>query len=121
MPSDQIRVSYMISYPFVNGNCSHIPRLRIGSSCLRPGMAIEILNLITTYLNLTINVVKVIPNVKGWTNTVDEVFNNETDTYSLFLSNDFHNDYENDLNFTKMVFTVYCFLLKFLKKKYVLV
>jgi hypothetical protein len=50
----------MLTYPFVNPECSsHIPRLRVGSSCQRPGMAIEILNLITAYLNLTIDVVKV--------------------------------------------------------------
>jgi hypothetical protein len=47
----------MLDYPFANRNCSQ-PHFRVGSSCVIPGMAVEILKLITTYLNLTIDVIK---------------------------------------------------------------
>lgn len=105
MSAERIRISYMITYPFVNENCSHIPRLRVGSTCEMPGLTIEILNLITAYLNLTIDVVKVIPHVKGWSNIIDEVLNNETDTYALLFSD--HTDtYREKFDFTSEVFRV---------------
>jgi hypothetical protein len=55
----------MLDYPHLNDNCSKAPHLRVGSSCNMPGLAVEILNLLTTYLNLTIDIVKVTPYVPG--------------------------------------------------------
>jgi hypothetical protein len=70
-----------------------------------PGMAVEVLNLITTYLNLTIDVIKVTSNVKEWSTTFSEVYNNETDTYALFFGNN-PAEYIEKLDFTKPVFKV---------------
>jgi hypothetical protein len=64
MAENQIRVSFMITAPFLNENCSGI-HYRPGPICESPGVAVELLYLITTYLNLTINKVKVIEHVTG--------------------------------------------------------
>ncbi|KAI6222658.1 hypothetical protein M3Y95_00916900 [Aphelenchoides besseyi] len=50
-----------------------------------PGMAVEIVYLIANYLNLTVDIVKVVDRVPGWTTAFDEVYNNETDVYALFF------------------------------------
>lgn len=100
----------MATYPFVNGDCSNIPRYRSGRSCQMPGLANELLMLITTYLNITINVVKTSRTaVPGWSNTFDEIYNNETDTYALLFS-EHSKSYANKFDFTKEVFSV-CFFL----------
>jgi hypothetical protein len=52
-----IRVLFTGPYPFVNQNCSHIPHLRIGKNCPRPGFSVELIVLIANYLNLTIDVI----------------------------------------------------------------
>jgi hypothetical protein len=73
-----------------------------------PGMAMEILTLITTYLNLTIDVVKVTPYAFGWSNFYKEVRDNETDTYALFSGNNIRG-YEKQFDFTETVFEVHDF------------
>ncbi|KAI6219063.1 hypothetical protein M3Y95_01127100 [Aphelenchoides besseyi] len=97
-----IRVSYMKDFPFFNAKCSHVNH-RVGSTCQFPGMTSEILNLIVTYLNLTMEVVKVSPFVPTWNNTFDEVYNNETDLYALFY-NEHTKRYVSKFDFTKPIF-----------------
>jgi hypothetical protein len=70
-----------------------------------PGMAVEILSLITTYLNLTIDVVKVTPYMLGWNNFYKEVRDNETDTYALFAGKNLQG-YEKQFDYTETVFEV---------------
>lgn len=64
MTEDRIRVSFMLNYPHANENCSRLPH-REGSSCQLPGIAVEIIQLIASYLNLTIDVIKVSPYISG--------------------------------------------------------
>ena len=97
----------MEEYPFVNGNCSRIPHFRVGSSCPMPGMAIEIINLLTNYLNLTVDVAKVGPRIAGWINAFDEVYNNETDVYALFFG-EITPAYTAKYDFTKEIYSVCC-------------
>jgi hypothetical protein len=108
MSEDRIRVSFMPNYPAVTANCSIIPHFRVGSTCIMPGMAIEILNLITSYLNLTIDVVKVIPYTSKWDNLYTEILENQTDTYAFFSGKNIQG-YPNKFDFTQTLFDV-CFL-----------
>ncbi|KAI6172409.1 hypothetical protein M3Y98_00969800 [Aphelenchoides besseyi] len=79
-----IRVSFMKAYPFFNENCTHPPHYRIGKTCLS-GIAVEIIGLIASHLNLTIDVVRVSDRVPGWINAFDELYKNQTDVYGLFF------------------------------------
>ena len=85
MSNDRIRISFMEGYPMVNGNCPRVPNFHVSPGCPMPGMATEIIILLTTYLNLTIDVTKVGHMAPGWVNAFDEVYNNETDTYGLLF------------------------------------
>jgi hypothetical protein len=70
-----------------------------------PGMAVEIIALLTNYLNLTVNVAKVGPTAPGRINAFDEVYNNETDMYGLLFS-DFTPAYTIKYDFTKEIYSV---------------
>jgi hypothetical protein len=111
MSEDRIGVSFMLNYPFTNANCSKVPHFRVGYTCFMPGMAVELLNLITAYLNLTIDVVKVTPPVSHYSITFEEISNNETDTYALLTER--LTNYKEKLDFTRMIFLV-CFFFIFI-------
>ena len=107
MSNDRIRISFVDYYPFVNGNCSRIPHFRVGSSCPMPGFAVEIIALLTNYLNLTVDVAKVGPNVEGSINIFDEVYNNETDVYAWTFG-EITPAYATKYDFTKELYLVCC-------------
>lgn len=111
MAEDRIRVSFMLNYPFVNPKCSHVPHFRVGPKCSLPGLTVEILQLLTTYLNLTIETVKVIETSEGY-KAFDEVHNNETDTYAFLYSEDVI-DFKDRFDFTNEVFAVCRFCYTF--------
>lgn len=108
MAENRIRISFMPNYPFVNPKCPHMPHFRASSYCQMPGFAAEILYLLTTYLNLTIDVIKVTRRRKNYKLVFDEIDNNETDTYAI-LYNENTIDNKNQFNFTNEVFMVYRF------------
>jgi hypothetical protein len=108
MSQDRLRVSFMLNYPYVNKTCSNPPHFRVGSTCSMPGMVVEFLNFITTYLNLTIDVVKVIPYTSDWKPLYNEILENKTDTYALFDGKNIQG-YENKFDFTETVFEVRLF------------
>src|ERR1700733_2202076 len=87
MSNDRIRISFAEAYPWANVNCSRIPHFRVGSSCPMPGMAVEIIGLLTNYLNLTVDVAKVGPSQEDYKYFFDEVYNNVTDVYAWFFTN----------------------------------
>jgi hypothetical protein len=110
MSNNRIRISFMKDYPYVNKNCSRIPHFRVGSSCPMPGMAVEIIALLTNYLNLTVDVAKVRSHVNGWINTFDEVYNNETDVYALLFGENTP-VFTTKFDFTKEIYSVCCFYI----------
>lgn len=79
--SNRIRVTFNNQYPLVNGNCSRVPSFHVTRGCPRPGIFVEMLTLITNYLNLTVDykVKSLVTNMGG---EFDSIYNNETDLYA---------------------------------------
>ncbi|KAI6231706.1 hypothetical protein M3Y95_00410000 [Aphelenchoides besseyi] len=101
--SNTLRVSFMNEYPYINKNCSKSVHWRVGTTCLMPGLTVELLSLIADYLNLNIEVVKVIPRVPAWKNVFNEVYRNETDVYGLLFGEHTPN-YAEKFEFTNPIY-----------------
>jgi hypothetical protein len=110
MSNDRIRISFGGGYPWVNVNCSRIPHFRVGSSCPMPGMSVEIIALLTNYLNLTVDVTKVDSYHADYSYVFDELYNNEMDLFTMFFINTSTRAIKFD--FTKELYLVCCFYKK---------
>ncbi|KAI6190494.1 Guanylate cyclase [Aphelenchoides bicaudatus] len=56
LPQKTLKVSFFHFYPMVNAHCNKFPKLHVTKDCPMPGLAVEIIKLVTNYLNLTIEV-----------------------------------------------------------------
>lgn len=112
MSTHKIRISYVEFYPFVIADCSRFPTFHATSRCQRPGIAIEIFNLLTNYLNLTIEVtaVRTIDSANK-KYIYDELDNNRTDTSAMLLANT--SIHSKKYDFTKELYPVLFFLHSF--------
>lgn len=85
MPT-RIRINFVDHYPSVNGNCSRLPSFHVTRGCPRPGLTVEILTLLTNYLNLTVDA-KIEPYHSNFTYMLDAIYQNETDLYAGMFIN----------------------------------
>jgi hypothetical protein len=97
----------MEDYPMVNGDCPRMPNFHVSPRCPRPGMAIEIIMLLTAYLNLTIDVAKVRKYEPDYSYIYDELYNNETDLYAVLNFNT--STRAEKFEFTNKLYFVSCF------------
>jgi hypothetical protein len=114
MPNNRIRLSLVEYYPFVNMDCPRFPTFHVSPGCQRPGIAIEIIKLLTSYLNLTIDVTKV-RSVKFSKKEFifRELDNNETDSSTMFLAS--NSSLAIKYDFTKELYQVCCFYIYLIK------
>ena len=110
------RISFMEYYPLVNGNCSQ-PHFHVGSNCPMPELAVEIIALLTNYLNLTVDVAKMDSYRANFSYIFDLVYNNETDLYARFFVNTSTRAIKFD--FTNALYLV-CYFYKNYARKHVL-
>lgn len=85
MTDNTIRIAFLQVDPWINWNCSRVPNFHVTPSCPRPGIIVEMIWLLTNYLNLTLDSKKVEIGDEDF--SYSEYYTNETDLVSWFFDN----------------------------------